>query len=241
LRTALLRPEANPAHEFDVLARAGLARSVAGIELSGPGAILDAGCGSGAGLQALADRWPAAHITGVDLPSVATTVRLPRPLRTRVVVRGAELTGPLEEHPTFDAALCHSVLHEVVNPDLLLRTLARSLRPGGQLSGASFTTAYYEQVWSRLDQAGAKPPQPGIRHRPDRIEAALWSAGFTNVETWTEDVAVQVSDQLERSYLQRVLGRPLEPGELDRLMDVVGRPLVLDLSPLHFRALASHR
>jgi SAM-dependent methyltransferase len=233
---ALRHLEADPASRFDLLARASLARCLAAVEPPEPELILDAGCGAGAGLEALARQWPGARVFGVDEPAVASAVVLPRSVRARVTVRGAELTRPLNDVPPADVALCHAVLHEVSNPVEVLRTVARTIRPGGQLVGACFTTDYYSGIWADLEQAGEDPPRPPFRHRPGEIEAALLAAGFTGVETWIEEVVVQIDDAHEAMFLQRVLRRPLGPGQFAQVRAATSHPLVLDLRPLHFRA-----
>jgi SAM-dependent methyltransferase len=175
-------------------------------------------------------------VIGVDLAEVAASVRLPRHLRSRVEVRGADLTIPGAQLPAADVVLCHGVLHEVADPTAIVRNLAEAMRPKGQLVGSCFTTDYYLQIWSQLQQAGMDPPRPSFRHCPEAVEAALRTAGFADVETWVEDVAVQVAGGLEQPYLERVLRQSLNPEQLVHLTTTIGSPLVLDLAPLHFRA-----
>jgi SAM-dependent methyltransferase len=234
--TALRQLEAEPATRFDRLARASINRCLATVELPDPEVILDAGCGAGAGVEALARQWPTARVFGVDDPAVASTVQLPRAIRARVTVRGADLTRPLNDLPPVDVALCHSVLHEVAKPVDVLQTVAGIIRPGGQLIGACFTTDYYARIWADLEQAGEDPPRPPFRHRPDQVEAALWAAGFTGVETWVEEVTVQIDEARAAMFLERVLRRSLQSGQFTQLRAATGHPLLLDLRPLHFRA-----
>jgi 2-polyprenyl-3-methyl-5-hydroxy-6-metoxy-1,4-benzoquinol methylase len=157
-------------------------------------------------------------VIGVDLAEVAASVRLPRHLRSRVEVRGADLTIPGAQLPAADVVLCHGVLHEVADPTAIVRNLAEAMRPKGQLVGSCFTTDYY------------------LQNCPEAVEAALRTAGFADVETWVEDVAVQVAGGLEQPYLERVLRQSLNPEQLVHLTTTIGSPLVLDLAPLHFRA-----
>jgi hypothetical protein len=128
------------------------------------------------------------------------------------------------------------VLHEVARPVEVLQTVAGIIRPGGQLTGACFTTDYYARIWADLEQAGEDPPRPPFRHQPGEVEAALRAAGFTGVETWTEDVAVQIDDAQEPIFFERVLRRSLQPLQFTQLRAATGHPLVLDLRPLHFHA-----
>jgi arsenite methyltransferase len=227
-----------PGAQFARLARAGLDRCLATVQFAEPSRVLDAGCGSGAELLAIAERWPGARVVGVDLPETVRSIRIARQLRRRVEVRAGDLTVPADGLDGFDVAVCHAVLHGVEQPATFLGGLARAVRPGGELVGALFTDDYHRQLRQRLSAAGIPLPRPDIVHRQDEITAALVGAGFTGIETWTESVVLEVPDTRAAAHLERLLGRTLETGEADRLLDAVGRPLRLDLSPLSFHAVA---
>jgi hypothetical protein len=128
------------------------------------------------------------------------------------------------------------VLHHLPDAHQTLAALNTVLRPDGQLVGACFVDRYYQRIWARLVEAGAEPPRPDIQHRRADIEEALAAAGWTAVETWVEEVELQIDEPHEVAYLERVLRRPLAPGEHQRLMAAIGRPLSLDLHPLSFFA-----
>jgi SAM-dependent methyltransferase len=230
--------ESPPGAQFDRLARAGLDRVLASCGVRDPARILDAGCGAGNELAMVAWRWPGAGVLGVDLPAIARSIRLPRHLRRRVEVRAADLTVAGPEPGQFDLVVANAVLHAVAQPDAFLATVARALRPGGVLVGATFTDAYHCRLRQRLFTAGVPLPRPTISHTEEAIIAALSAAGFVDVEAWTEAVELHASEEGAPAHLERLLGRPLQPGEADRLLDAGGRPLSLDLSPLSFRAVA---
>jgi SAM-dependent methyltransferase len=229
---------APPAAQFDRLARAGLDRTLAAAGPAEPARILDAGCGSGDEVCIVAARWPAARVLGADLTETVRSIRLPRDLRRRVEVRAIDLTVAGPETGGFDLVVCNAVLHTVAAPEALLATLARVLRPGGQLVGATFTDAYYRRLRGDLGAAGIALPRPAISHTEAEIGAALTSAGFANVELWTEAVELRVEGPGAAAHLERLLGRPLDAGEAGRVLDATGRPLRLDLAPLHFSATA---
>jgi hypothetical protein len=126
----------------------------------------------------------------------------------------------------------------VVDSAALLGTLIRALRPGGELVGACFSDTYYRDIRATLAAAGATIPAPDIGRSAARIAGALAAAGFSRVETWPEAVELQVATSGAVPHLERLLRRPLEPGEGDRLLVATGSPLRLDLSPLSFHAVA---
>jgi SAM-dependent methyltransferase len=230
--------DSRPSAQFDRLARAGLARCLAGAGRPEPSRILDAGCGFGAELRLIAEYWPLAQVLGIDLPDTVRSVRLPRHLRRRVEVQAVDLTDPDAEAVggPFDLAVSNAVLHAVAQPGAFLATVARALRPGGRLVGATFTDTYHRRLRGCLFAAGVAPPRPPISHTDAAIAEALAGAGFTDVETWTEAVELHVEGEAAAAHLGRVLGRTVEPDEADRILDATGRPLTIDLSPLSFSA-----
>jgi SAM-dependent methyltransferase len=229
---------APPEAQFDRLGRAGLERCLAAVEQAAPSRVLDAGCGFGGGLLAMAGRWPSSRLVGVDCSDVTASIRLPRPLRPRAELRQADLTGPVPGLSGFDVVVCHAVLHAVADTAALLGTLARAMRPGGELVGACFTDAYYREIRATLATVGETVPRPEIRRTAGEVADALAAAGFRRVETWPEAVELQVGAGEAPAHLGRLLRRPLRPGEGERLLAATGAPLRLDLSPLSFHAVA---
>jgi ubiquinone/menaquinone biosynthesis C-methylase UbiE len=92
-------------------------------------AFLDAGCGDGRYLAALADELPPRR-AGCDLAE-----RILETARQRVDADFRQ--GNLEALPfddaEFDLVLCSQVIEHVLDPDLGIGELARVLRPGGRL------------------------------------------------------------------------------------------------------------
>jgi ubiquinone/menaquinone biosynthesis C-methylase UbiE len=92
-------------------------------------AFLDAGCGDGRHLAALAPELPARR-AGVDL-----SARILETARARVDAdfRQASLESLPFEDGAFDLVLCSQVIEHVLDADRAIAELARVLRPGGTL------------------------------------------------------------------------------------------------------------
>lgn len=156
---------------------------LAGLSGPAPARILDLGSGPGAGSFALARRFPAAHVTAVDI-----SPQMLHRLRERASAHGfadristveANIDGPwteLSEGGPYDLIWAAAFLHHVADP---ARTLARAfgqLRPGGLIAVTEmdFFPRYL-------------PEDPGIG-RPG-LEARLHAATNTRPpHEWTEQL-----------------------------------------------------
>ncbi len=102
-------------------------------------AVLDAGCGSGRHLRALA-RLPGSSIFGIDRNSsdVAEAVRalqeMPDALSREVSVTSADITKMPFADETFDCVICSEVLEHIPEHEAALNELVRVLKPRGTLA-----------------------------------------------------------------------------------------------------------
>ena len=101
-----------------------------------PGArILDVGCGPCEIASRLAEKFPQAHVTGVDL--IEEHLRLAHAryphLRGRLELLKADAFALPFEDGAFDLAVCRHVIQAIPDPPRALRELARVTRPGGHL------------------------------------------------------------------------------------------------------------
>ena len=97
-----------------------------------PGKLLELGCGEGAVLDRLADAFPEASITGIDItPRIG---RLSQAGRARVAFRQITMKDYAAESPgVADLLVACDVLHHVpweMHEDIL-RDAGRAVRPGG--------------------------------------------------------------------------------------------------------------
>lgn len=103
------------------------ARLEAGID------VLDAGCGRGVALLAMAARYPRSRFVGYDLSEEATAAAQAEADAaglTNIVFEARDLTG-YAEHERFDFVTSFDAIHDQADPEGLVRSLHGALRPGG--------------------------------------------------------------------------------------------------------------
>lgn len=162
----------------------------------GGATVLDAGCGSGAQCEWLADE--GADVVGVDLsPVMVAEAR--RRCGARAAIEVADLAEPLDiEQGTIDGITCSLVLHYLRHWRVALRSFATVLRPGGW-------------VVVSLDHPFA-PPLPG--QRGGYFDTELVS------DTWTKD-DVTVTQHFWRRPLSSVVDDFAAAGfRVERLVEV---------------------
>ncbi|CAL9342087.1 Trans-aconitate 2-methyltransferase [Streptomyces sp. enrichment culture] len=226
-----------------------------------PDRIVDLGCGTGAGTFALLDRFPGARVTAVD----ASAGHLQQ-LRERADALGtggrvrtvrADLDAPdPPDLGTPDLVWASASLHHLAHPDAVLRTVHRTLAPGGLL-------AVVEPAgFPRFLPVDAPADRPGLEERlhalADGLHAErmphrgadwgplLTTAGFTVEDTRTIalDIPAAPGDAIGRyalAALRRLratvagtLGAE-DLDALDRLLDLTGPQSVLRRADLALR------
>ena len=109
---------------FDLLAQ---------VHLERPRTIVDLGCGSGELTATLAERWPEAHIIGVDnSPEMIERARQ-HAIEGRLAFEQADLASWKPEEP-LDLIVSNAALQWVGNHERLLPELAGMIAPGGVLA-----------------------------------------------------------------------------------------------------------
>lgn len=94
--------------------------------------MLDVGCGTGAMLRALADRYPRATLSGIDpVPAMLAVARQRLPAHVELYAGWAE-SLPFTD-ACFDVIVSNSAFHYFRQPSVALGEMRRVLRPGGTL------------------------------------------------------------------------------------------------------------
>jgi len=106
-----------------------------GYRLGGSLAILDVGCGTGEITLRLAELYPDATLSGVDLIGAHLDVarRRARPLGDRVRFRIADAFALPYPDTTFDLVVCRHMLQAVPRPTEAMAEMVRVAKPGGRL------------------------------------------------------------------------------------------------------------
>ncbi|WP_301829949.1 class I SAM-dependent methyltransferase [uncultured Parolsenella sp.] len=103
-------------------------------------AVLDVGCGTGAVLALLHEKYPDRRYVGLDL-----TPEMIEVARTKVAPGMEFVVGDAENLPfdeaSFDAVLCSNSFHHYPNPAAFLAGALRVLRPGGRLILRDYTSS----------------------------------------------------------------------------------------------------
>jgi SAM-dependent methyltransferase len=98
--------------------------------------VIDLHCGGGRWLVAVARRFPAARLVGVEAEpdSTARAMRLIQEagLESRIHIEAREVSA-ISHHAAFDLAYFQHALHEIADPAAALAAAWRALRPGGRL------------------------------------------------------------------------------------------------------------
>lgn len=136
-----------------------------------PHSLLDAGCGRGDRLRALAGAYPDAALCGLDQDG--ENAALAQAACPGADIRQGDLCAPPWPDGSFDGLLCECTLSLTPDPAAALARLARLLRPGGVL------------LLGDLCAAGDAPPLAlpgcgGLRQLlfRDWVEAAARAAGL---------------------------------------------------------------
>ena len=190
---------------FELLAR---------VPASTPSTVVDLGCGTGDLTLTLAERWPGAHVTGVDSSEAMIAEALRRPAHPRVHFAPGDLAAWRPPAP-LDVLVSNAALHWVPDHATLLTHLVGQLAPRGVLA-FQVPANFQEPSHLRVDEVRALPRfAPALasvrRGHAESLafyESTLARLGFS-VDAW-ETAYLQVLPG-EDAVLQWLLGTTLRP------------------------------
>jgi malonyl-CoA O-methyltransferase len=150
--------------------------------------ILEIGCGTGYLTQLLAERYPSARITAVDLAEnmvQAARERLGHLATIRFLIGDAET---MEWDETFDLIVSNATVQWFGAPEHSFRTLSDHLQPGGWIVFSTFGPDTFQELHQQFREVEHALRLPsgmhGLRLRsPAEWEIILRDAGLADVES----------------------------------------------------------
>lgn len=154
-----------------------------GSDLGPASRVLDVGCGPGTALRRVARLVPDGEVVGVDLSLEMLTVAHERARSAgiaNVALYQADVTRlPASFEGSFDLAYSCLVHHHLPDQAGAVRSIARSLRPGGAYAAIDATGRWLTMIASPLTRA-ADPGWVGFPRR-DELLSLLAKAGLERV------------------------------------------------------------
>lgn len=219
------------------------------LALRGDEVVLDAGCGSGKITAALADLVPRGRVYAVDAaPSMVAHAQ--RALGARATVLCQDL-AELELPEPADVIFSNATFHWIPDHDALFGALRHGLKPGGRLLAQCGARGNIDRFRTLSDEVATQEPfapyfanwrKPWNYATAEETAERLRRAGFADVQTWLEDRPTELAEP--RAFIATVcLVRHLDPLParlrepfVDRVMDCIGAPVVLDYVRLNMTA-----
>ena len=184
-----------------------------------PSRILDAGCGTGRVTAMLLERFPKAHVIGVDA-SETMIAEASRRLSGRIELIHADLLNPLALDEPVDVVFSNAVFHWINDHERLFRTLSAALRGGGHLVAQWGGKGNVRRLLEAADATGVPGPHPRTFVGSEETEDRLRRSGFEDIHVWLhDDHAVFDTREDFEAYLRTVCLRChldlIEPSEQD--------------------------
>ena len=167
--------------------------------------ILDAGCGTGRNLRAIASAGCPA--VGVDFSMGMLSVA--RSLLPGIPLVCADIARPLPLLPgRFDAALCALIGEHIDDLGPLFGAIAEAVRPGGRLVFSVYHPELaFDGKEANFTTGGVEYRLGAVRHTVEDYEAAMEGAGFMKLKRreFRGDEALAVVAKSARRYVGRNL------------------------------------
>jgi trans-aconitate 2-methyltransferase len=138
--------------------------------------VVDLGCGTGHLTRGLADRWPKAHVLGVDRAPEMLDKAKPLTIPGRLEFVQSEIADWSPDQP-IDLIVSNAALHWVDDHETLLPRLLRILSPRGTLA-VQMPNRFQGAVQSAIEAVAADPrweePLKGVGLHRESVRPILW-------------------------------------------------------------------
>jgi len=221
--------------------------------LKGDETVLDAGAGTGAVSQALAERLPRGHVIALDAaPQMVEHARERFAGTTNVEVVQGDLYALDLGGRTVDAVFSTATFHWVKDHALLWRNLRGVLNDGGQLVAQCGGEGNIESVRRAYSEVAARDPFAGYvgdwhpTHfaSAEETERLMIEVGFTKVDAWLEprpvypeDVGKHLREVILGAHKERLPDELFEPF-VEQVTELVGGETMVDYVRLNIDAVA---
>ncbi len=150
--------------------------------------LVDAGCGTGYGLQLLRTRWPCARLLAVDFAPAMVSLASPH--------ADFSLVGDVEALPCADQSFTtwwSNLTLQWCRLDCALAEAWRVLRPGGELALSTLGPGTFHEL--RLAFSSIDPYRHTLTFSdPPMVSAALLAAGFEDLRLQRQPLTVHYPD-----------------------------------------------
>lgn len=214
-----------------------LGREVLGrLELTGSETVLDAGCGSGALTQLIAERLPGGHVIGVDAsPRMIEFARERLAGAANVELIHADLAALDLGGRKVDAVFSAATFHWIHDHDRLWRNLRAVMNDDAKLVAQCGGKGNIASVIAAIELVAAQPQwsaalgdfTPHFFAGPAETERRLAAAGFDSAHAWLEETPVYPVDigKHLREVIMSAHAKRLPPGEFERFAAAVDAQL----------------
>ncbi|MBJ7331803.1 MAG: class I SAM-dependent methyltransferase [Solirubrobacteraceae bacterium] len=223
------------------------------LSLAGDETVLDAGAGTGAISQTLAERVPDGHVIALDAaPQMVAHARERFADTPNVEVVQGDLHALDLGERKVDVVFSTATFHWVKDHALLWRNLHAVMKPGGTLVAQCGGEGNIAGVQRAYSEVAAREPfaeyvdgwHPSHFANPDETERLMLGAGFTKVDAWLEPRPVYPED-LGKHLREVILGAHRErlPEELfepfaEQVEAIIGGEPAVDYVRLNIDAVA---
>jgi len=178
------------------------------------GELLDVGCGTGALAFAMARRWPARHVLGVDLAAPFISYAQSRRTGNQPTFETGDACALKYQDGRFAGVAAHLVFLFIPRPEVALREMRRVTRPGGTVAAVVWDSrgglVFQRMLWDTAVaiDPNARMARDSLFANPVAIPGGLagffHKAGLKDIQT--QSLTIRMDYENFEDYWQPFLG-----------------------------------